>query len=114
MVSGLPGLRLRKGNHQSGVFVTKKASRAQFAEIFANSLPDEALQAFNTVEDGALPDVSMSASYAEYVYTLYCAGILTGSDANGTFNPTTYITRAEAAAVVSRMAESNNRVPITL
>lgn len=94
--------------------VTKRASRAQFAEILANSLPAEALQAINTVDDGAIPDVSMSASYAEYVYKLYRAGILTGSDANGTFNPTTYITRAEAAAVVSRMAESNNRVPITL
>ena len=94
--------------------VSQKASRAQFAEIFANSMPAEGLPAINNVSDGAIPDVGMGNRYAEYVYKLYRAGILTGSDANGTFNPSTYITRAEAAAIVSRMAESNNRVPITL
>ena len=94
--------------------VSNKATRAQFAEIFANSLPTKALPAINQVVDGAIPDVAISARYAEYVYKLYRAGILTGSDANGTFNPSTYITRAEAAAIVSRMAESNNRVSISL
>ena len=94
--------------------VTHKASRAQFAEIFANSLPAEALAAMNSVADNAIPDVKMTDSFAAFVYKLYRAGILTGSDANGTFNPQTFITRAEAAAIVSRMAESNNRVSITL
>lgn len=94
--------------------VTQKASRAQFAEIFANSMSAEGLTAINNVADGAIPDVGMGSRYAEYIYTLYRAGILAGSDANGTFNPSTYITRAEAAAIVSRMAESNNRVSITL
>ncbi|MBQ2830429.1 MAG: peptidoglycan DD-metalloendopeptidase family protein [Oscillospiraceae bacterium] len=93
---------------------TQKATRAQFAEIFANSLPDEALSQINTVADNAIPDVKMSASYAEFVYELYRAGILTGSDANGTFSPQTYITRAETAAIVSRMAESNNRVVFSM
>ena len=93
---------------------THKASRAQFAEIFANSLPAEALSAINRVSDNSIPDVSIAASFAEYVYKLYRAGILSGSDANGTFNPQTYITRAEAATIVSRMAESDNRVSITL
>ena len=94
--------------------VTQKATRAQFAEIFAKSLPAEALAEMNSVADDAIPDVKMSDSFAAFVYKLYRAGILTGSDANGTFNPQTYITRAEAAAIVSRMAESNNRVSITL
>lgn len=94
--------------------VTHKATRAQFAEIFAAALPSEALGAINSVADNAIPDVSISDSFAASVYKLYRAGILTGSDANGTFNPTTYITRAEAAAIVSRMAESDNRVSITL
>lgn len=94
--------------------VTHKATRAQFAEIFADALPSEALSAMNSVADNAIPDVSISESFAASVYKLYRAGILTGSDANGTFNPTTYITRAEAAAIVSRMAESGNRVSITL
>ncbi len=94
--------------------VSQKASRAQFAEIFAKSMPAEGLAAINHVADGAIPDVGMGSRYAEYVYTLYRAGILTGNDANGTFNPSTYITRAEAAAIVSRMAESDNRASITL
>ncbi|MBQ3404375.1 MAG: S-layer homology domain-containing protein, partial [Oscillospiraceae bacterium] len=94
--------------------VTHKATRAQFAEIFANSLPDEALYPMNNVADNAVPDVSSSDSYAAVVYKLYRAGILTGGDANGTFSPNTYITRAECAAIVSRMAESNNRVAFTL
>lgn len=79
--------------------VSQNASRAQFAEIFANSMSAEGLTAINSVADGAIPDVSMENRYAEYIYLLYRAGILTGSDANGTFNPTTYITRAEARII---------------
>lgn len=94
--------------------VTRKATRAQFAEIFANCLPEEALAAINTVADNAIPDVSAGTSFAPYVYRLYRAGILTGSDAARTFSPQAFITRAEAAAIVSRMAESDNRVSFTL
>ncbi len=94
--------------------VTQKATRAQFAEIFASSLPTENLYAMNEIKDNAVPDVSMNSSYAGSVYTLYRAGILTGSDALGSFNPQTFITRAEAATLLSRMAESNNRIEFTL
>lgn len=94
--------------------VTQKATRAQFAEIFANSMPEEGLRSINQIDSGAIPDVELSAIYAPGVYQLYRAGILTGSDANGTFNPQTYITRAEAAAIVSRMANSDKRVSIQL
>ena len=94
--------------------VTRKATRAQFAEIFANSLPEEALTAVSSIADNAIPDVSAGESYAPYVYRLYRAGVLTGGDAMGTFSPQTYITRAEAAAIVSRMAEPDNRVSFTL
>lgn len=94
--------------------VTQKATRAQFAEIFAAALPSENLYAINQIADNAVPDVSMSANYASSVYTLYRAGILTGSDALGSFNPQTYITRAEAATILSRMAESNNRIGFSL
>lgn len=56
----------------------------------------------------------MTDSFADPVYKLYRAGILTGSDANGTFHPQTYITRAEASALVARMAGSANRVSFLL
>lgn len=94
--------------------VTQKATRAQFAEIFAKSLPEDALSAISNISDNAIPDVRSNESYAPYVYRLYRAGILTGGDALGTFSPKSYITRAEAATIVSRMAESNNRVVFSL
>ena len=94
--------------------VNQKATRAQFAEIFANALPAEGLSPMNSVADNAIPDVKMSASYAASVYKLYRAGILAGGNAKGTFSPGTFITRAECAAIVSRMAESNNRVAFSL
>lgn len=94
--------------------VTVKATRAQFAEVLSNSLPDEALPAINVVADNAIPDVKMTDSFAQFVYRLYRAGILTGGDINGTFSPLTFITRAEAAAIVSRMVESDNRVEFVL
>ena len=92
----------------------QKATRAQFAEIFARSLPESALSEIGNIADNAIPDVSTGAAYAPYVYQLYRAGILTGGDALGTFSPQTYITRAESATIVSRMAESDNRVSFTL
>lgn len=94
--------------------VTKKATRAQYAEIFANSLPGKGLEARNNVADNAIPDVSMSQSYADSVYKLYRAGILTGGDVLGTFSPKTYITRAESATIVARMADTDNRMSFTL
>lgn len=94
--------------------VTKPANRAQFAEIFADALPAEALSPINDIEDGAVPDVSMDASFSSYVYLLYRAGILTGRDAAGTFDPGSNIKRSEAAAMLSRMAESDNRLEFEL
>lgn len=94
--------------------VSQKATRAQFAEIFANALPADGLYPINNVGDNKVPDVPMSAYYAPSVYKLYRAGILAGGDAKGTFSPGTFITRAECAAIVSRMAESNNRVGFSL
>lgn len=94
--------------------VTKKATRAQYAEIFANALPDKGLEARNTVADNAIPDVPLSQSYADAVYKLYRAGILAGGDVKGTFSPLTYITRAESATIVARMANTDNRMDFSL
>lgn len=48
------------------------------------------------------PDVDDNASYAEAVATLNALGIMIG-DENGNFNPDASITRAETAAIVTRM-----------
>lgn len=93
--------------------VNKYINRLTFAEIFSKALPNEALYAINSVKDGSLPDVT-SGSYNKTIYKLYRAGILTGNDSKGTFAPYSYITRAESAAIVSRMAESDNRISFIL
>lgn len=88
------------------------ANRAQFAMLLASALPESALPAINTVEN--IPDVPADASYAWAVYRLYNAGILAGSDAYGTFHPFTSISRAESAAIITRMADASKRVKVTL
>ena len=85
------------------------ATRAQFAGIFANALPEEALKAINNLRNGDIPDVEKSSAYGEEIYRLYNAGILTGSDKYGTFNPKTGITRSEVSAIVTRMADESLR-----
>lgn len=90
------------------------ALRRDFAAIFARALPAEQLPAINTVENNAIPDVPYSASYAGAVYRLYRAGILTGSDENGSFLPETGVSRAEAAAVAGRMTMETQRKTLML
>lgn len=93
--------------------VTAPANRAQFAEIFADALPAEALSPINDIADGDVPDVGADSSYADAVYLLYRAGILQGRD-SGYFYAASNINRAEAAAMLSRMAESDNRLEFEL
>ena len=92
----------------------KAATRAEFAEIFAAALPADALNAINTVDDDAIPDVRSAEKYAASVYLLYRAGILVGSDSLGTFNPTSSIKRSEVATIASRMVDRSLRQSITL
>lgn len=90
-----------------------KISRANFAFILANALSAEDLPAINDVPDGSLPDVPDNYK-ASAIYTLYRAGVLTGSDEFGTFKPDSTITRAEVAAIVSRMADKSQRKTLAL
>ncbi len=91
-----------------------RAARSQFAEIFARALPGRGLKAINSVPDSAIPDVSMQDSYASSVYALYRAGVLSGNDEIGTFAPHSSITRAEAAAIVTRMMDPEQRQSFSL
>jgi S1-C subfamily serine protease len=93
---------------------TVPATRADFAAIFANALPDEALSAINTINNNAIPDVKIGYSYGPAVYKLYRAGILTGSDSTGIFYPNSSITRDAVAAIATRMANAAYRQPLTL
>jgi len=90
------------------------ATRAQFAEILSKSIDSIDLKEINWVDDGAIPDVPMSAEYADAVYMLYRAGIIIGSDSAGTFNPDSTISRAEAAAIITRIVDTSLRKSIEL
>ena len=88
------------------------AKRRDFASILAAALPEEALEAINTVR--SIPDVAKKDGDADAIYALYRSGILTGNDAQGTFGPETSINRAAAAAILTRMADPGLRKNITL
>lgn len=92
----------------------RAATRLEFASVFANALPEEALPNINTVEDNAIPDVASGSTGGSDIYLLYRAGILTGNDASGLFAPNTNIVRSEAAAITTRMANSELRRKINL
>ncbi len=106
---------LTKGILSSGYPDYKAAAtRAQFAQIFANALPAAALPAINDIADGAIPDVKTGDSFGPAVYKLYRAGILTGSDDKGTFKPSSNIQRSEMATIVTRMADPDLRKELSL
>ena len=81
------------------------ASRRSFAAILVNAVPAEAVPGINTVMDGGIPDVSPEEPGGYGVYTLYRAGVLVGSDAQGTYHPGRGVTRAAAAVIAARIVE---------
>ena len=87
-------------------------TRGEFVHIFHGA--EEAYKAINTVADNAIPDVKATDKFAPEIYEFYRAGILTGSDAKGTFHSASTIKRSEAAAILLRMFESAERKSITL
>ena len=87
-------------------------TRGEFVHIFHGA--EEAYKAINTVADNAIPDVKATDKFAAEIYEFYRAGILTGSDAKGTFHSASTIKRSEAAAILLRMFEASARVSIDL
>ena len=85
-------------------------TRARFAELMHNALPPEAFPAKNVISDYGINDVAPDTAAGAAVYVLYRAGILAGSDRYGTFFEGSNITRAEACAVLVRIADPNKRV----
>lgn len=79
-------------------------SRYQFLLLLNAAIPEDQdiLSAINTIT--ALPDTDDGM-----VLAFYNAGILTGVDPYGTFAPDRTLNRAEAAAMISRIARSGLR-----
>ena len=89
-------------------------TRAHFAALLARTLPEKVLLAVSEIEDNSIPDVASNSPYYADFYLLYRAGVLTGSDELGSAWPDDPITRAEAAVVLARMADRNERRSVTL
>ncbi|MDR1091786.1 MAG: S-layer homology domain-containing protein, partial [Prevotella sp.] len=87
--------------------LTENITRADMVYIWYGILQSKDLTSQNIIE--SLPDVGSSNEKEVRIHRLYAAGILSGVDALGTFNPNTNITRAEAAAIFSRIVDVNQR-----
>lgn len=92
----------------------EKINRSDFVKIFYAALPNSEYAVINEVADHAIPDVSLNAKSAKEIYAFYRAGILVGSDNEGTFNPESNIIRSEVAAILTRMFDGSARKTITL
>ena len=94
----------------------EKITRQEYVYIFYAALPMSEYTPINSIADNSIPDVTLSvwAKFAPRIYVFYRAGILTGSDAKGTFNPEANIKRSEVAAILTRMFDKTERKSITL
>ena len=90
------------------------ATRAQFARLIHGALPIYTRPEINSIPDGSIVDVSTTYSFADATYGLYRAGILRGCADFGSFRPNSQITRAEAAAVMTRVVVPTSRVEFEL
>ena len=91
-----------------------KITRSEFVLIFYSALPSSEYTQKNSIAYNKIPDVKITDVNASQIYAFYRAGILTGSDANGTFYPNSNIKRSEVAAILTRMFEKDARKSITL
>lgn len=88
--------------------LNEPVTRAEFVHIFYGTMAH--YTEINDVPTASIPDVSNGVRYAVEIYTFYRAGILTGSDAAGTFHPDSSMKRSEVAAILLRMFDDAARV----
>ena len=86
--------------------------RDEFAHILYGAA--KSYTAINELGADALPDVKTGDRYAAEIYTLYRAGVLTGSDRSGTFYPASSLRRSEAAAILIRAFDESARRTVSL
>lgn len=96
---------------------TTPATRAQMAHIIARVLPEGEFSEINATPVSVgyatrkyIQDVDDYTPYQQEILQLYKWGIVSGSDASGSFRPGSSITRAEYAALLTRVADPALRV----
>ena len=97
----------------------KNIDRRSFVQIFYRALPASAYSTRNSIANDAIPDVSSDDEGAKEIYAFYRAGILSGYTktpgyAEHAFGPENSITRAEVAAIMNRMFDSDARALFTI
>ena len=92
----------------------RPATRQEIARIFAATSQAKHMSDINDLArvKASVPDISASTPGAEAIYSLYAKGVLTGVDSKLTFNPKGTVTRAEVAAIVSRMVRAEQRLTL--
>ena len=92
------------------------ATRWYFACILYAAVDPSEFNQLNHVLSGSIEDIDAmeNEEVRDCIYTLYNAGILTGSDAYGTFHPDDGITRAEVATIMARIIDPSQRKTFTL
>lgn len=104
-------------SYSDGVLVANlPAARWYFACILYAAVDPGEFNQLNHVLSGSIEDIDVieNEEVRDCIYTLYNAGILTGSDAYGTFHPDDGITRAEVAAIMARIIDPDQRKTFTL
>lgn len=90
------------------------ATRAQFVDILSRALPRGDFEQINEISADTIPDVKAGDEYADSIYMFYRAGIVAGSNLRGTFRPQNIVSRAEAAAIITRMTNKSLRQSFSL
>lgn len=88
----------------------RNITRREMAQLLSACVDLEELEEINAVSP--IPDISQKDAIYPSVLALYNAGVLTGSEADGSFLPNDDITRCEVSAIVSRLVEPSLRVKL--
>ena len=93
---------------------SRPVTRAEMAHIFARTTPVRGMELLNSLSQvqNSVPDVSAGAPAASAIYGLYAKGVVNGVDSSLAFHPSDSLTRAEAAAIVSRIARPEQRITL--
>ena len=91
---------------------TRPVTRREMARIFGATTLARELPNITSIDrvKSAVPDVRSGSAGASEIYSLYAKGILSGVDNRLNFRPEATLTRAEMAALVSRMARAEQRI----
>ena len=92
---------------------TRPVTRGEMALIFSGALPYADFEMLNDPEN-AVPADAVGHRYESAIRLLYQYGIAAGNDIYGNFAPDSNIRRSEAAAIIARAAEPEQRKAVLL